>query len=68
MESKLGNSVTQILSKSAHTLELQRKSHFGLTGFEIALLAKWIHSEAFPWVDVEELSVWEFPESTVPGP
>jgi len=68
MESKLGNSVTQILSKSAHTLELQRKSHFGLTGFEIALLAKWIHSEAFPWVDVEELTTWEFPESMVPGP
>ncbi|XOV73181.1 MAG: hypothetical protein ACFHW5_08355 [Verrucomicrobiota bacterium] len=67
LESKLGNSVTQILSKSANTLEIQRKSHFGLTGFEIALIAKWIHSNAFPWVDVDELNRWEFPETMVPG-
>lgn len=67
MESKLGNSVTQMLSKSADTLEIQRKSHFGLTGFEIALLAKWIHSEAFPWVDMEELYEWDLPSTIVPG-
>jgi len=67
MEDKLGNSVTQILSQSPQALEFQRKSHFGLTGIEIAALAFWIHSDAFPWVDIEELLQWEFPDAQVPG-
>ena len=67
MEDKLGNSVTQILVKSSDALEFQRKSHFGLSGIEIASLAFWIHSDAFPWVDLEVLKTWEFPETILPG-
>lgn len=61
LEKQLGNTVTQLLRKEDDTLEIQRKSQLGLTGFEIALLARWIHSESFPWIDTNELSHWEFP-------
>ncbi len=60
VEELIGNSVTQILVKSPKTLEIQRKSHLGLTGFEIALLTKWMHSDVFPWIDVNTISNWEF--------
>ena len=60
LEKQLGNTVTQLLRKEDDTLEIQRKSQLGLTGFETALLARWMHSESFPWIDFKELSHWEF--------
>ncbi len=67
LEEQLGNTVTQLLKKDANTLEIQRKSQLGLTGFEIALLARWMHSESFPWIDIQELSQWEFPAIKTPA-
>ena len=65
LQNRLGNSVTQLLRKDAHTLEIQRKSHLGLTGLELALLARWMHAEAFPWIDADKLKNWEL---TQPSP
>jgi hypothetical protein len=48
-------------------LEIQRKSQLGLNAFEIALLARWIHSESFPWIDLEEITHWEFPSTPKPA-
>ncbi|MBN8248711.1 MAG: hypothetical protein J0L84_14885 [Verrucomicrobia bacterium] len=42
---KLGECVTEGLVTSPDTLTLRRKSPLGLTGFEMALLAKWIDPE-----------------------
>ena len=67
LEEQLGNTVTQLLKKEADTLEIQRKSQIGLTGFEIALLSRWMHSESFPWIDLKELSKWEFPATQIPA-
>jgi hypothetical protein len=60
LEKQLGNTVTQLLRQGHDTLEIQRKSQLGLTGFETALLVRWMHSESFPWINFDELSDWEF--------
>jgi hypothetical protein len=67
LEEQLGNTVTQLLRKEEDTLEIQRKSQLGLTGFETALLARWMHSDSFPWIDFKELSHWEFPSPQKPA-
>ncbi|MDB4691916.1 hypothetical protein OAH23_16015 [Verrucomicrobia bacterium] len=67
LEEQLGNTVTQLLRKEDDILEIQRKSQLGLNAFEIALLARWIHSESFPWIDLEEITHWEFPATPKPA-
>lgn len=45
----LGNTVTEITMTGPKELALVRKSDVGLTGFEIALLGRWIDSPRFPF-------------------
>jgi hypothetical protein len=45
---QLGNTITEISVISPTELKLVRKSHLGLTGFEVATLLRWIDSPAFP--------------------
>jgi hypothetical protein len=44
----LGNSVTEMTLSSPKQLSLVRKSHLGLTSFELMLLTRWIESPGFP--------------------
>lgn len=44
----LRNTITEITATSPRELSLMRKSQVGLTGFEIALLMRWIESPGFP--------------------
>jgi len=46
---KLGNSVTEVTLLDPSTLHLTRKSHVGMTGVELHLLADWLESPAFPF-------------------
>ena len=48
----LGNSVTDILLTSPQEFTLVRKSHLGLTGFELVALVKWLEAPGFPAVDL----------------
>jgi hypothetical protein len=45
----LGNTITEITLSGPRELSLVRKSDLGLTGFEIALLGRWIDSPRFPF-------------------
>lgn len=56
IESKMGNAATIITAPEPKRWELIRKSHFGLTGLELTILARWLESESFPWID---LSNWK---------
>ena len=58
IESKMGNAVTIVTANEPKQLKLIRKSHFGLTALELALLAEWTASESFPWVNKELLEPW----------
>lgn len=44
----LGNTITEVTLENPRELQLVRKSHLGLTGFELVQLANWISSENFP--------------------
>jgi hypothetical protein len=44
----LGNTITEVILTSPKELSLVRKSDLGLTGFELALLARWFDSPGFP--------------------
>jgi len=44
----LGNTVTEVTLDAPKQLTLVRKSHLGLTGFELYTLARWIESRGFP--------------------
>jgi hypothetical protein len=44
----LGNSATEVTLTSPKQLSVMRKSHLGLTGFELMLLTRWIESPGFP--------------------
>jgi len=44
----LGNTVTEVTLDSPKELALVRKSHIGLTGFELYTLARWVESRDFP--------------------
>jgi hypothetical protein len=44
----LGNTVTEVRVSSPKELTLLRKSHLGLTGFELATCARWMDSPGFP--------------------
>ena len=45
---RLGNTITEIKRSNPDTFELVRKSHIGLTGFEMQLVADWLASPQFP--------------------
>jgi len=45
----LGNTVTEVTLSGPKELSLVRKSDVGLTGYEIALLGRWIDSPRFPF-------------------
>lgn len=45
---QLGNTITEISVTSPRELTLARKSEVGFTGFELALLMRWIESPGFP--------------------
>jgi hypothetical protein len=44
----LGNTITEVTLTSPKELSLVRKSDLGFTGFELALLARWLDSPRFP--------------------
>ncbi len=44
----LGNSITEIVADTPARWSLTRKSHAGLTGFEIVALTRWLESTNFP--------------------
>ena len=44
----LGNTITEVTREQPHELQFIRKSHLGLTGFELVQLANWFGSENFP--------------------
>ncbi len=46
---RLGNSATEITVSAPNELSLLRKSHLGLTGFELVTLTRWIDSPNFPY-------------------
>ncbi len=48
VRSKLGNAVTEVTVAGPQELHLVRRSHLGLTGFEIVTLVRWIESPGFP--------------------
>lgn len=56
---KMGNAVTIVTAPAPQTLELVRKSHFGLTGLELAALVRWLESESCPWINAEFFSAWK---------
>lgn len=58
---KMGNAVTIVTAPAPQTLELTRKSYFGLTGLELAAIARWIESESCPWIDIDFFSAWKTP-------
>lgn len=58
---KMGNAVTIVTAPAPQTLELTRKSYFGLTGLELAALARWLESESCPWIDIDFFSAWKTP-------
>lgn len=45
----LGNTITEATLTAPNELTLVRKSHLGLTGFELVYLTRWLESPAFPW-------------------
>src|SRR6266700_5600052 len=48
VEPLLGETVTEVAASSPKELVLRRKSHLGLTGFELATLTRWLDSPGFP--------------------
>ena len=52
------NAITLVSAPGSARLELERKSRVGLTGLELVLLARWIESDAFPWIDRNALQDW----------
>jgi len=50
----LGNSVTIVKQASPTELTFTRKSHSGLTAFELLLLANWVESPRFPAMDLHQ--------------
>ena len=49
---KLGNTVTEITLTATNQLTLTRKSHLGLTAFELVALTEWLDSQNFPRTDL----------------
>ncbi len=53
VESKLGNTATEISADSPSEWSLVRKSHLGFTGIELVALARWLESANFPRLSLE---------------
>jgi hypothetical protein len=51
LEPLLGNSITEVTLRAPNELKLLRKSHLGLTGFELVCLTRWLESPGFPLRD-----------------
>jgi hypothetical protein len=51
IESRLGNSITEISAPSPRELNVVRNSHIGLNGLELVTLAYWLDSLEFPKLD-----------------
>lgn len=49
VEPLLTNTITEVTLSAPNELTLVRKSHLGLTGFELLYLSRWLESPAFPW-------------------
>ena len=62
IESRLGNTITEVSASSPKEWTVIRKSHIGLTGFELVALARWLESPGFP-----RPGVWLGPEPARPG-
>ena len=45
----LGNTITEATLSSPKEVKIVRKSDLGLTGLELATLARWVASSGFPW-------------------
>jgi hypothetical protein len=44
----VGNSITEVTQSSPKELSFVRKSHLGLTGFELVMLTRWVEAPGFP--------------------
>jgi len=53
VESKLGNTITEVTADSPSEWSLVRKSHIGFTGVELVALTRWLESTAFPKLGFE---------------
>jgi hypothetical protein len=53
IESKLGNTITEITADAPAEWSLLRKSHIGFTGIELVALARWLESTNFPKLGFE---------------
>jgi hypothetical protein len=53
VESKLGNTITEITADSSTEWSLVRKSHIGFTGIELVALTRWLESTNFPKLSFE---------------
>ena len=63
---KLGNTVTEITKAGPQEIALVRKSHLGLTGFEIATFCAWVDSPGFPFeFELPGILPWTVTDSAV---
>lgn len=53
VESKLGNTITEISADSPTEWSFTRKSHIGFTGIELVALTRWLESTNFPKLGFE---------------
>jgi hypothetical protein len=56
---QLGNTVTEIKLDNPKELSIARKSHLGMTGYELTLLTRWMDATNFPFCG------WQLPAKTV---
>ncbi len=60
------NSVTLVTAEAPDRLKLVRKSGSGLAALELVLLARWLESGSFPFIDPRWLSRWELNPAAPP--
>ena len=53
VESKLGNTITEVTAESPVEWSVARKSHLGFTAVELVALTRWLESVAFPKLSFE---------------
>jgi len=65
----LGNTATEVVADSPSQWSFTRRSHLGLTGFEITVLARWLESTNFPRLSFDLPSTGPvIPVRPPPGP
>jgi len=62
----LGNTATEIIKKTPRELEVVRKSHLGLSAFEILMFAYWAQGDEFP-LDQAHLPFLPLRDSATPS-